>query len=129
LLLKPQDVIGQASLLWRMIYQVVACYQETHPDFLIVRHEDLSLDPQAGFRPLYAELGLEFTPQVATAIQRSSSAENPRELSKQAVHAVRLDSRANLENWKRRLEPGEIDRIRSLTQDLAAQFYPDFDWE
>jgi hypothetical protein len=112
-----------------MIYQIVARYQESHPDFLIVRHEDLSMDPQAGFRALYTGLGLEFTPQVAAAIQRSSSSKNPNELSQQAVHAVRLDSRANLENWKRRLGPGEIDRVRSLTQDLAEQFYPDFDWE
>ena len=129
LLSAPQDVIGQAGLLWRMIYQVVAGYQETQPGFILIRHEDLSIDPLAGFRPLYAGLALAFTPQVAAAIQRSSSSENPSELSKQAVHAVRLDSRANLENWKRRLEPGEIDRIRRLTQDLAAQFYPDFDWE
>lgn len=125
----PQDVIGQASLLWRMIYQAVVQFQQAHPDFIVVRHEDLSLDPQAGFQQLYEGLGLDFTPAIAASIQRSSSAENPRELSKQAVHAVRLDSRANLENWKRRLDGEEITRIRSLTQDLAAHFYPDLDWE
>lgn len=125
----PQDLIGQASLLWRIIYQTIASYQETHPDFILVRHEDLSLDPQSGFHQLYDRLGLAYTPAVAASIQRSSSTENPSEVSKQTVHAVRLDSRANLENWKRRLQPEEIDRIRSLTQDQATRFYPDFDWE
>ncbi len=44
----PQDIIGQASLLWRIIYRVVAQYQHEHPEFILVRHEDLSIDPQAG---------------------------------------------------------------------------------
>ena len=125
----PQDIIGQASLLWRIIYQVVAQYQHEHPEFILVRHEDLSIDPQAGYRKLYTQLDLPFTPQAAAAIQLSSSSENPEELSKQAVHAVRLDSRANLDNWKRRLQPEEIDRIQQLTQDLVDHFYPDFGWE
>lgn len=125
----PQDIIGQASLLWRIIYQTVAQYQETYPEFILVRHEDLSLDPQTGFRQLYDQLGLSYTPAVAASIQRSSSAENPREVSKQNAHVFHLDSRANLENWKRRLQPEEIDRIRRLTQDQANHFYPDFDWE
>lgn len=124
-----QDIIGQASLLWRMVYKVVARYQQAYPAFILIRHEDLSLDPQAGFCKLYAQLGLPFTPQVQAAILHSSSVENPRELSKQSVHAVHLDSRANLDNWKRRLQPEEIDRIRRLTHDLADHFYPDFDWE
>ncbi len=81
------------------------------------------------YRKLYTQLGLAFTPQVAAAIQLSSSSENPGELSKQAIHAVRLDSRANLDNWKRRLQPEEIDRIQQLTQDLVDHFYPDFGWE
>jgi hypothetical protein len=125
----PQDIIGQASLLWRIIYKVVARYQQAFPAFIVIRHEDLSLNPQAGFGQLYAQLELPFTPQVQAAIQGSSSAENPGELPKQTIHAVHLDSRANLENWKRRLQPAEIDRIRRLTQDLADHFYPDFDWE
>ncbi len=125
----PHDVIGQASLLWRIIYQVVARYQETNPAFLVIRHEDLSIDPQSGFSQLYAKLGLPFTSRVQNKIQQSSSAENPRELSKHTVHTVHLDSRANLENWKKRLQPEEIDRIRRMTQDLADHFYPDFNWE
>lgn len=129
ILAKPQDIIGQASLLWRIIYHVVARYQGSIPAFIVTRHEDLSIDPQTGFSQLYAQLGLPFTPQVQATIQRSSRADNPRELSNQTIHAVHLDSRANLENWKRRLQPDEIDRIRRLTQDLADHFYPDFDWE
>ena len=41
----PNDVIGQASLLWMMIYRVVYSIRQRIPSIQVVRHEDLSLDP------------------------------------------------------------------------------------
>ena len=123
------DIIAQASLLWRLVYQAVAQYSEQSPQFKVVRHEDLSIEPVGGFQQLYASLGLEFTPQVQETIQASSSSENPQELSRRSVHAVRLDSRASLHNWKRRLTGEEIARVRKLTEETAAFFYPEIDWE
>jgi hypothetical protein len=125
----PDDIIGQSCLLWRMVYQVVERFKKEYPQFQIVRHEDLSLDPVGGYRVLYASLGLSFTPQAEAAILSSSSSENPVELSKRAVHSVRLDSQANLHNWKRRLSPSEITRVRELTEEVAARYYPDLDWD
>jgi hypothetical protein len=124
----PRDVIGQACLLWRMIYWVVLQYQRNLPHLLLVRHEDLSLDPIQGFSKLYEDLGLPFTSRVQQDIIKSSSSDNPRELSNRA-HAVRLDSQANLNNWKHRLTQEEIHRVRQLTGEVAAQYYPDEDWE
>jgi len=126
---KPGDVIGQSSLLWRMIYQVVDNFKTRFPQFIVVRHEDLSLDPVYGYRELYTTLGLDFTDRVKRAILQSSSSDNPKELSKRAVHSVQLDSRASLQNWKRRLSPEEIERLRCLTQDLASRYYPELSWE
>ena len=125
----PGDVIGQSSLLWRMIYQTVGTYRQTHPDFQLVRHEDLSLDPVNGYQALYTSLGLQFTSKAKEAILRSSSPENPKEISKESVHATKLDSRANLYNWKHRLNIQEITRIRQLTEDIASSYYPEGDWE
>lgn len=125
----PGDIIEQASLLWRLVYQAVARYCRQRPEFRVVRHEDLSLDPVPGFRQLYAELGLEFSPGVQQAILAASSSENPQELSRRSVHSVRLDSRANLHNWKRRLSREEIARVRDLTEETAALFYPEIAWE
>ena len=124
-----EDIIGQGSLLWQMVYHVVDRLKTQFPQFILVRHEDLSLDPIAGYRNLYNQLGLKFTPKVEQAILQSSSSENPKELSRRAVHSVQLDSRANLQNWKRRLSPEEIERIRCLTQDLASRYYPELNWE
>jgi hypothetical protein len=125
----PPDIIAQASLLWRMTYQTVQVFQQRCPGIQVVRHEDLSMNPPGGFRKLYAALDLSYTERSQQTILSSSSGDNPGEVSKKAVHAVRLDSRANLDNWKRRLQPEEIARIRALTEDTCAVFYPDMDWE
>jgi hypothetical protein len=122
------DIIGQASLLWRMVYRVVDSARKLHPDLIVVRHEDISLDPPAGFRQLYEALGLDYTDKVQQTILNSSSSENPAELSRKKVHSVKLDSRANMDNWKRRLSADEITRIRKITGEVAHIFYPEQGW-
>ena len=125
---RTDDIIGQAALLWRIVYRVVARMMKLHPSFIIVRHEDLSVDPVPGYRDLYAALDLDFTPKVEQIILSASSSKNPIELSKQQVHAVKLDSRANLDNWKKRLSEAEITRIRKITGQTAKLFYSDEEW-
>jgi hypothetical protein len=125
---EPRDVIGQASLLWRVIYHVVGELLARFPHFKVVRHEDLSQDPQKGFRDLYDSLGLAFTHGVEATIARSSSENNPAESSIRRVHSVRLDSQASLGNWRRRLEEAEIERVRRLTSGVSERFYREEDW-
>ena len=126
--MKADDIIGQASLLWTMIYRVVHSVRERMPSIQIVRHEDLSLDPVSGYKTLYQSLGLDFTSRVEQTILNSSSSENPTEVSRKKVHAVKLDSRANLDNWKRRLTSDEIARIRLMTEEVAHLYYPEVNW-
>ncbi len=123
-----QDVIAQSSLLWRILYRVVAELQERQPNFIVIRHEDLSLEPLKQFGQLYQELGLEFTDQVGNLIQSVSSASNPKQLSPNKVHSVRVDSQANVKQWQQRLTSADIERVRLLTDDVAPHFYSDEDW-
>lgn len=126
--IKSDDVIGQSALLWKMIYHSVHASRELNPDFIIVRHEDLSRDPVSGYRDLYQLLDLEFTTRVEKTILNSSSSENPAELSRKKVHGFKLDSRANIDIWKKRLSVEEIDRIRKMTEETSALYYPEADW-
>jgi len=124
----PDDVIGQSALIWRMVYRVVHADAERFPSVIVVRHEDLSRDPVAAYARVFESLGIAYTAKVQETIRTSSSSENPAELSRQKVHAVKLDSRANLDNWKKRLSAEEISRIRSMTEDVAQLYYPDARW-
>jgi Sulfotransferase domain len=130
------DVIGQAALLWKLIYRAAHAIlrqaqdgaREMIPAFMIVRHEDLSRDPIPGYRALYEALGLEFTPRVEKTILNSSSSENPRELPRKKVHAVKLDSLANMDNWKKRLTAEEIEHVRKMTEEISTLYYSDAEW-
>lgn len=122
---RRDDLVGQGSLLWRVVYDSLDQQRALSPEMIVVRHEDLSVDPLEGFRRLYRELGLDFSAHAARAIGRASGATNPSELDVRRPHTVQLDSRANLDNWRRRLEPAEVARIRALTSDVAERYYPD----
>ncbi len=123
------DILAQGSLLWRVAYSVVAEFKNRFPQIQVVRHEDLSLDPLKGYQALYAALGLDFNPLAQKTILESSSSDNPSEASSQNVYAVRLDSRAALHNWKKRMSSEEIRRVRQLTEDVASLYYPDLNWD
>jgi glycosyltransferase involved in cell wall biosynthesis len=127
-LTQPRDVLGQGSLLWRMICYVTYAFSQRHPNFHVVRHEEFSLQPIKGFENLYGKLELPFTSRVKAGILRATSAQNPQEISLDSIYSTNLDSAANLENWKQRLTKEEIARIRSLTEDVARVYYRDEDW-
>ena len=125
---EPIDIVYQGSLLWNLIYSVVLQYEQKYPEFIIVRHEDLSLDPINAFQAIYKELGVPFTMQVVKQVRKSTNPGNPTELPLESIHSVNLDSRANLKNWKKRLSADEIDRIRAQTEQVAAHYYTQEDW-
>ena len=124
---RPPDGIDQAILLWRLIYHTVGTFRERHPDWTFVRHEDLSLDPVAGFESLFAALGVEIDDGIRRSIAGHSAAGNPTELRE--THDVRLDSAANVRSWRKRLTEDEVERIRSGTADVAPAFYSEDDWK
>jgi hypothetical protein len=124
----PNDVIAQGSLLWRMVHQVVANLQNNHPEFTVIRHEDVSSDPLNKFQKIYSDLGMDFSKSVRKIISDSSRSENPKEISQQDVHSIYLDSQANIKNWQQRLSESDIGRVRHLTRDVAPVFYSEEDW-
>jgi hypothetical protein len=128
LAVEADDVIGQAALLWKMIYSVVRKFQQSNPEWFVVRHEDLSQDPIHRYRDLYTGLGLEFTKHVEKLILDSSSSENPGEVSLKNKYSVKLDSAANIKNWKKRLEAQVIQRIRDIAAETADYYYPAESW-
>jgi Sulfotransferase family len=129
------DAVARVSLLWRVVYHVVAELRDRGlPRFSVVRHEDISLDPVEGFERIYASLGLPFTHRARRTVEWGSlspsgtqNAERPHVwtirggLSKTAFRP--LDSRQNLRTWRAHLSEEEAARVRSLTEDVAARFY------
>jgi len=122
----PGDIVDQAILLWNLIHQRIVDYRDRHPEWLFVRHEDLSRDPLDGFIRIFQFLQLEFTPAVHERINEFTHGDNPAE--QERLGALRRDSRANIWNWTTRLTDEEIKAVREGTQEVASRFYGDQDW-
>ena len=103
---QPDDVIGQGSLLWRIVYESVSEHQELGLDLHVVRHEDLTSDPEREYAALYRRLDLPFTDRVRRTVAHSASPAG----------------------WRPRLTSDEVARIRALTEEVWPRFYGNADW-
>jgi hypothetical protein len=124
----PPDVVRHAILFWRIVHQVTLDYSRRRPDWVFVRHEDLSRRPVDEFRALFARLGLDFPPCARRAVEEFTSEGNAGEVAQGVKTQLRRDSRANVWNWMHRLTPAEVARVRAGTDDLARLFYPEPEW-
>ncbi len=129
------SIIDQAALTWKLIYHVVRCYQDEHPEWHFVHHEALSNDPDREFGVLAQRLAIEYEPAVRSAVLDATSSENPSEIALstgsggiKTTQSVKADSRANATAWHRRLSAGETTRIRSLVEQVSEHFYDDASW-
>jgi hypothetical protein len=124
----PPDVIDQAGLLWTMLHDVIDGYRTAHPDWQFVRHEDLSTDPQDGFRRMCGELGLRYDGPLERRLLLDTDAANPVEAVNGTAHVLQRDSRANIATWRTRLTADEIERVRTATAAVSPRFYGEDEW-
>ena len=118
---QPKGIIDQGILLWNCVHSTLLKYREIYPDWMVVSHEDLSLDPVKSFEQMYAALGLSFTDGVHQKILNDTGGHNFHE--QDAKNEFVRDSRKNVTNWKKRLESDEITKIRDNTEAIAIDLY------
>jgi hypothetical protein len=121
------DIVDQASLLWRMIYSVLLEYRRAHPDWIVVRHEDLALDPVGGFASLYRRLGLGYSEDIRRRVRWYSSG-SPELEADAGPYAIRRASEQAIQGWRQRLSAEEQSRLRAQVEPLATRFYAESEW-
>jgi hypothetical protein len=125
------DAIDAGTLLWRILHHHIDLLRREHPDWIFVRHEDLSRDPEPGFRALFDALGLDFTETVRAKLVDFTSG-NGGGLSRLSpfgtTRRTLRSSSDSLDRVRSRLTAAEIARIRTATAPLAATFYPEEVW-
>jgi hypothetical protein len=124
----PVDDIDAMAMVWKALYFAVLGFQKRHPDWLFIRHEDLSRDALDGFEKICRHVDLPFTPRVRQAVIQSDDASLPPEVAVESAFTTRRNAALNLTNWKQRLKPDEILRIRRRVEDVSCHFYSDADW-
>jgi len=121
-----KSIIEQAILLWNCIHATILTLQQNHPDWLFIKHEELSLEPLAQFKAIYQAFDLEFTAEVEAKILQSSGAHNP--VEQQQDNEFVRDSKQNIDNWKKRLSAEEIALIETRTAEISTVLYPGKSW-
>jgi hypothetical protein len=121
------DIVDQASLLWRMIYSVLLEYRRVHPDWIVVRQEDLALDPVGGFAHLFERLGLRYPDSIQQRVRWYSSGSSQLEADAEP-YAIRRASEQTIRGWRQRLSAEEQSRLRAQVEPLAAAFYAESEW-
>jgi hypothetical protein len=120
-------LIDKLILVWKLIYWVVADYRSHHPEWIILRYEDICHDPLNQFQTIFKAFDLEFTPNVQSFIQDSTTYQQFKGVF-QEIHSVKRDSQKYSDIWKKRLSETEIDYIRNRVEDVSKLFYTDADW-
>ena len=122
------DPIDQAALLWKLIHYMILKYRTNHPSWIFIRHEDLSSDPLGGFKALLDKLNVVFSQPVANAIVASTSTTSQRGLLSRRGDSIHRKGTAHLHAWRGQLTTSEIDRVRSVVNDVSKEFYSDQEW-
>lgn len=124
------SIIDQGILLWRIIHYTILQYQQQHPEWLFMRHEDLSRKPLTNFTKIFQYINLALTADVIMTIQEYSGAENPPDTDSPvgSESTLKRNSQLNIWNWKKRLTPSEIFYIRNEVEEESKYFYSDADW-
>lgn len=126
--LRDGNEIAKIALGWKHLYRIVRNFLKSHPHLIYVRHRDLALQPVEMFRLLLEKLELEWTPEVEKTVVETSAETNPHERELGDHHNVNLDSKAALDNWKKRLKPDQIETIQSVVEEVAADYYTEEEW-
>lgn len=121
-------VLEEAALCWKVFYQVVDRYRKEHPDWIFVRHEDLSMNYLEEFRNLYERLGLGWTGRISERIENACSSRND-VVQGDVAHSERQDSAALVKLWQKSLSPEDQRVIREITEPVARLYYDDQSWE
>jgi hypothetical protein len=123
----PADSVTHAGVLWRIIYGTLPRFTDQFQNILVVQHETLSSNPVEQFERLSRSLGLRFDREMAERIRGFTDDRNPTELDQGEPHSVRVNSRANLSNWERRLTKEELKLVREATEGVVELYYPGFE--
>lgn len=121
------NIVIESAALWCIIYSVIAQWLVDYPDWMLLFHEDLCMNPQNKFRSLYKDLELPFSAQIQSIItEESQGIKNG--LSQTLQHNHQRDSRTIPSEARKALSYKEVESVRSICGEVADRFYDSSSW-
>jgi len=120
-----RDILDESAMLWKLVYWFVQERLRAHERHIMVRHEDLCLDPAGQFESLFGRIGLPFDRAVADIVDEHSASTSSEPPSRTEVRRKSADL---VDRWRDELGPDEVARIRDRVGDVANLFYSNDGW-
>lgn len=117
-----KSLVEQGALLWKCVYETNITLMQKHKYWLIVKNEDLSLDPLKEYERIFNYIKLPFDQKVKDYLVASTNAKSGEE------SLLVRDSKKNVGKWKSLLNEDEIAYIKSFTEEVWKNYYTEKDW-
>lgn len=115
----------EAAILWLCIYHVLDKYIMERNNWIVKRHEDISLDSVNQFKDIYKRLGLDFNSKIESEIIKYSSGKSS---DPTKVLDLKRDSQSVVRQWLKYATNEEVEIIKNITGQLALKYYPEDKW-
>ncbi|MEQ9485422.1 sulfotransferase [Coleofasciculus sp. F4-SAH-05] len=125
---KPEAIIDQAALLWKVIYHVLLLYAHRYPGWLVLTHEKLSNYPTIEIEKLYKRLGFTWNKYIELKVINFTGLHNPKNPKNGVPNEIKRNSYANAKRWKNILSQEEVKRIYDITYTVSNNFYDHSAW-
>jgi hypothetical protein len=112
--------LEETTLLYNMVYEKAYELSQKYPDWIFIKHEDISTNPQEEFRTLFDKLGLDYSQKVEAKVNELTNAKNKAESGKERIHSLHRKSKDVTELWKKRLTKEEIAYVTKSCKKVAA---------
>ena len=138
-----KDIVDQGILLWNLIHHMILNYQNNNPNWIILKHENLSKSPLGEFKNIYNRLDLDFSSEIEKKIKAFSFPDYSDKFKRNSSSKIeiwqqrltgnysgkrRRNSKSNIKSWQKRLTKHEINKIKAKTHIIASRFYTEEDW-
>lgn len=106
----PPPGSGARAVAWAACAESVLLHETAgkHPDWIVVSHENQCVNPETGFRDLYARLGLEWNDRVVRALTASDAPGTGFETNRRAAEEPK--------RWRARLSPEEQKQVADVVR-------------
>jgi hypothetical protein len=104
---------------WGAAHHVMLKQQQQHPNWIVVQHEDLCLDPSGGFREIFSKLQLKWTNTTVKRLQSSTTTD-----SGKSYVPSRITSQES-EKWKEQLTPWQVEQVLDAVEPFGIPYYID----
>lgn len=120
--------VEEVAFMWRLLASIIVDYRARHPEWMVLRHEDIVVEPAAAVRRVFSHLGLPFRTATEKRIHDFTGGHNPAADLDTSMN-IRRDASGVNRLWRDALSADAKAAIREIVAPVFGEFYRDADWD